>query len=162
MLELLYIFLYSLRALGTMSHSLKQQTLNLNSSITAMLKYLNNKLPAFQAKRYLCWKYEQSLNLNFQGFAPILKLFLLVLLLLWTRPRFLCASRTQGAFRDVFRTRQNTAVSRRTHGCPVALSIMSAVGFCGNWIIITCDKKLFAVHTKEARFDFKSLSLAPC
>lgn len=44
-LELLYIFLYSLRALGTMSHSLKQQTLNLNSSITAMLKYLNNKLP---------------------------------------------------------------------------------------------------------------------
>lgn len=44
-LELLYIFLYSLRALGTMSHSLKQQTLNLNNSITAMLKYLSNKLP---------------------------------------------------------------------------------------------------------------------
>lgn len=38
---------------------------------------------------------------------------------------------------------------------------MSAVGFCGNWIIVTCDKKLFAVHTKEARFDFKSLSLVP-
>ncbi|XP_076731504.1 tRNA (guanine-N(7)-)-methyltransferase non-catalytic subunit wdr4-like [Maylandia zebra] len=31
---------------------------------------------------------------------------------------------------------------------------MSAVGFCGNWIIITCDKKLFAVHTKETRDPF--------
>ncbi|XP_005460963.1 tRNA (guanine-N(7)-)-methyltransferase non-catalytic subunit wdr4 isoform X3 [Oreochromis niloticus] len=31
---------------------------------------------------------------------------------------------------------------------------MSAVGFCGNWIIVTCDKKLFAVHTKEAREPF--------
>ncbi|XP_063353228.1 tRNA (guanine-N(7)-)-methyltransferase non-catalytic subunit wdr4 [Pelmatolapia mariae] len=31
---------------------------------------------------------------------------------------------------------------------------MSAVGFCGNWIIVTCDKKLFAVHTKEARDPF--------
>ncbi|XP_069580610.1 tRNA (guanine-N(7)-)-methyltransferase non-catalytic subunit wdr4-like [Brachyistius frenatus] len=28
---------------------------------------------------------------------------------------------------------------------------MAAVGFCGEWIIFTCDKKLVAVHASESR-----------
>ncbi|XP_033966404.1 tRNA (guanine-N(7)-)-methyltransferase non-catalytic subunit wdr4 [Pseudochaenichthys georgianus] len=31
---------------------------------------------------------------------------------------------------------------------------MPAVGFCGEWFIFTCDKKLVAIHTKQARESF--------
>ncbi|XP_071341437.1 tRNA (guanine-N(7)-)-methyltransferase non-catalytic subunit wdr4 isoform X2 [Trachinotus anak] len=31
---------------------------------------------------------------------------------------------------------------------------MAAVGFCGDWFIFTCDKKLVAVHTKQSRDPF--------
>nr|XP_046259694.1 tRNA (guanine-N(7)-)-methyltransferase non-catalytic subunit wdr4 isoform X2 [Scatophagus argus] len=31
---------------------------------------------------------------------------------------------------------------------------MAAVGFCGEWIILTCDTKLVAVHTKQSREAF--------
>ncbi|XP_033990205.1 tRNA (guanine-N(7)-)-methyltransferase non-catalytic subunit wdr4 isoform X1 [Trematomus bernacchii] len=31
---------------------------------------------------------------------------------------------------------------------------MPAVGFCGQWFIFTCDKKLVAIHTKQARESF--------
>ncbi|XP_070770308.1 tRNA (guanine-N(7)-)-methyltransferase non-catalytic subunit wdr4 [Enoplosus armatus] len=31
---------------------------------------------------------------------------------------------------------------------------MTAVGFCGEWFVFTCDKKLVAVHTKQAREPF--------
>nr|XP_040058035.1 LOW QUALITY PROTEIN: tRNA (guanine-N(7)-)-methyltransferase non-catalytic subunit wdr4 [Gasterosteus aculeatus aculeatus] len=31
---------------------------------------------------------------------------------------------------------------------------MTAVGFCGEWLIVTCDKKLVAINTKQARERF--------
>ncbi|XP_029314547.1 tRNA (guanine-N(7)-)-methyltransferase non-catalytic subunit wdr4 isoform X3 [Cottoperca gobio] len=31
---------------------------------------------------------------------------------------------------------------------------MTAVGFCGEWFVFTCDKKLVAIHTKRARESF--------
>ncbi|TDH07244.1 hypothetical protein EPR50_G00121700, partial [Perca flavescens] len=31
---------------------------------------------------------------------------------------------------------------------------MTAVGFCGEWFIFTCDKKLVAIHSKQARESF--------
>lgn len=37
--------------------------------------------------------------------------------------------------------------------CPMHTTSMTAVGFCGEWLIVTCDKKLVAINTKQARFD---------
>ncbi|KAI3356611.1 hypothetical protein L3Q82_017815, partial [Scortum barcoo] len=39
--------------------------------------------------------------------------------------------------------------SRDTHS-----TVMAAVGFCGEWILLSCDKKLVAVHTKQDREPF--------
>ncbi|KAG7239121.1 hypothetical protein INR49_030001 [Caranx melampygus] len=50
-------------------------------------------------------------------------------------------------------TRDKTRVARR-HVWLLLTTDMAAVGFCGDWFIFSCDKKLVAIHTRESREPF--------